>query len=367
MPDKKKTNKAKKKRSLKRISLKAAWFGLIAFVVLIAGVAIFLTMIAINGEQNLSRNDLIAATLLDTVVLIGLLALFVFIARKKKHSLLRWTRKSALVLAPLVLVACVITTIALFGLDDNAVGVDPSAQQSQSELQVVGSQQYFEGLSFDAQELLAGTNKGRTDKGLGALKLNVKLNTSALKKCEDMVAKNYWAHNDPSGNEPWHFIADTGYSYQFAGENQAYGYTAESAVVAGWMASEGHRKNILDKNFTEVGFGTCKSENFNNSGKQLIVVQHFATPGTRNSGSTSSSPAPKPYVASKCTKTVIPYKTVYEEVSYMYVGETSSYGGYDGYIESCTADSTGYKPPDYKSSPIDKTVLVGTKPKPGTE
>lgn len=158
-------------------------------------------------------------------------------------------------------------------------------------------------------------------------------------------------------------------SYQFAGENLAYGYIAESAVVAGWMASDGHRKNILDKNFTEVGFGICKSENFNNSGKQLLVVQHFATPGTSSSAGAfgSLAPQPKPYVASKCTKIVIPYKTVYKEVPYMYVGETSSYGGYDGYIENCTADSTGYKPPDYNSSPIDKTVLVGTKPKLGTE
>src|SRR5690554_6610184 len=119
MPDKKKINKAKKRKSLKRIFLKVAWFGLVAFVVLIAGVAIFLIMIALNGEQKLARNDLIAATVLDTVVLTGLLALFVFVARKKKHSLLEWTRKSALVLAPLVLVACVITTIALFGLEDN--------------------------------------------------------------------------------------------------------------------------------------------------------------------------------------------------------------------------------------------------------
>jgi uncharacterized protein YkwD len=271
MQTKKKLKKSKV--SVKRLLLKTIWFSICSIIVLILGVSLFLAMLALNGNQEeLAKNDLVAATILDTLVLCGVLIGFWFLFKKRRHTLLRWTRKSFIILTPLVVVACILTTISLLNLEDNAIGT----QQSQGG--VAGSQNYFEGLSFQAQKLLEGTNQERTANSLSALTLNEKLNAAAVAKCEDMVAKNYWSHNDPAGNEPWHFMTATGYSYTFAGENLAYGYTDESAVVSGWMASEGHRKNILDSNFAEVGFGMCKSENFVNTGRHLIVVQFFAKP-----------------------------------------------------------------------------------------
>jgi len=67
------------------------------------------------------------------------------------------------------------------------------------------------------------------------------------------------------------------------------------------------------------------------------------------------------YIAPVCTRTVLPYSTSYQDVSYMDVGQTSSLGGTDGWTQTCTADSTGWKPTDITYSPYNKVVYVGTR------
>jgi cytoskeletal protein RodZ len=95
-------------------------------------------------------------------------------------------------------------------------------------------------------------------------------------------------------------------------------------------------------------------------------VQSATTPstGSQGSASTNSSKIYKPYVASVCTKIPIPYKTVYINASYLNVGETSEWGGRDGYTQTCTPDSNGNTIDSYTSPPSDKTVYVGTKVQP---
>lgn len=106
------------------------------------------------------------------------------------------------------------------------------------------------------------------------LSLNPLLSQSALNKCNDMVRRDYWSHKDPKGNEPWEFIKPLT-DYQAAGENLAYGHADAESVVTGWINSPGHNENLLNKDFTDVGFGVCLSENYVNEGRQVIVVQHF--------------------------------------------------------------------------------------------
>ena len=67
-----------------------------------------------------------------------------------------------------------------------------------------------------------------------------------------------------------------------------------------------------------------------------------------------------PYIPSNCSKTPIPYSTSYQNVTYLSPGVTSSYGGYDGYKVTCSADSTGSILPGYTIQPINKVVYVGT-------
>lgn len=359
-----KKTKSKKKRSFKRLLLKVLWFGLIFGLIFILGLVVagllFYVFIADTNKDVIEASSAISWVTFTGLVVVCLMIGFVYAFRKSKKTLLRWSRKSVLVLIPFVIIGTLSSVLAVNQSTKNQVQLNAIEGVS-------GNQGYVEGLSFKPETLLEITNKQRSK----PLVLSQKLSNSAEAKCKDMVKNDYWDHNDKQGREPWYFMDQVDYSYEYAGENLAYGFRTESDTITGWMNSEGHRKNILDVNFTEVGFGTCVSGNYIGQGKQYIVVQHFGKPGVKPSAvqqGTHNTPTPtytpKPYVASVCTKTVIPHETEYIEVDYLYVGETREYSsGWDGYKETCTADSTGYKPADYTSPPYNKKVYVGTKQK----
>lgn len=65
-----------------------------------------------------------------------------------------------------------------------------------------------------------------------------------------------------------------------------------------------------------------------------------------------------------CTKTVIPQSTVYEDVGYLYIGETRTYPGMDGWRQTCTASSNGFKPEDVVFQGLPTKIYRGTKPRP---
>lgn len=354
-------NTLKSKRFVKKFSLSALVFCALLALTAVLGTSITMLLWAVDNPTD--TGDLVASVFLSATILMSMIGLFVFFMRKNRRPTLRLVRKLLIAMLPLVFLALLFTTLTIAQLDDREIEFNTNDG-------LTGDQDYFEGLSFSNEKLWVATNEERSKNNMSALTLNAQLNDSALRKCQDMVAKNYWSHNDPEGNEPWHFIDQVNYSYETAGENLAYGFISENNVVTGWMNSEGHRKNILG-DYSEVGFGTCKSDNYVNNGRQLIVVQHLSIPTTAKQNqpvapqNSPAQPAPKPYVASVCTKTPIPHQIRYEDVSYLYVGETRDYGGgMDGYTETCTADSYGYKPPDYTLKPYDKTIYRGTKPLP---
>ncbi len=145
--------------------------------------------------------------------------------------------------------------------------------------------------------LLTATNQQRAQNGAGSLTLNEKLSAAAQAKANDMAARNYWSHNTPEGNPPWIFISNAGYSYSRAGENLAYGFATSSETInTGWMNSTSHRENMLNKDYTEVGFGYTNASNYNNNGEQTIVVAMYATPLS------APTPAPAPAVAKTTPK-----------------------------------------------------------------
>lgn len=149
--------------------------------------------------------------------------------------------------------------------------------------------------------LLGSTNQQRTANSVGSLAINSKLNSAAQAKANDMVSRNYWSHNTPDGSLPWVFITNAGYSYSRAGENLAYGYADSADTITGWMGSATHKANLLDGNFTEVGFGIANSVDFigspedtagyPNVGNQTIVVAMYAAP--------YATPAPTPAPVAK--------------------------------------------------------------------
>lgn len=126
--------------------------------------------------------------------------------------------------------------------------------------------------------LLSETNIQRGANGQSALTLNSKLASAAQAKANDMIAKDYWSHVAPDGTQPWQFISNAGYVYQSAGENLAYGFDSSAAAVAGWMNSPGHKANILNINYTEVGFGIANGENYQSNGQQTVIVAMYGQP-----------------------------------------------------------------------------------------
>lgn len=142
--------------------------------------------------------------------------------------------------------------------------------------------------------LLQETNEERVAGALGGLTLNAKLNSAAQAKANDMAARDYWSHNTPEGDQPWVFISNAGYEYQSAGENLAYGFDSSTEAVIGWMNSPGHKANIMNTGYTEVGFGMADAADYQGTGPQTIVVAMYGSPQVLAAAPATSEPKPTP-------------------------------------------------------------------------
>ena len=96
-------------------------------------------------------------------------------------------------------------------------------------------------------------NLERQRKGLPALRRSATLDKVAAAHATDMAKKGYFGHTAPNGTGPKHRAHRQGYRPCLIAENIAQGYRSPSAVVAGWMKSKGHRKNMLLRKVQEVG------------------------------------------------------------------------------------------------------------------
>ncbi len=122
------------------------------------------------------------------------------------------------------------------------------------------------------------TNQARVAVGLPALHVNAKLASSAQAKAEDMLQNQYFAHTSPSGVSPWYWIGRSGYSYIKSGENLAVHFAQAEDVEAGWIASPGHKKQIMDPDFVDVGVGVVQGT-FEDV-PTYFVAEHFGEPQT---------------------------------------------------------------------------------------
>lgn len=145
------------------------------------------------------------------------------------------------------------------------------------------------------------TNQERVANGLPPLRLTAKLNQSATLKAQNMFAENYWAHVSPSGLQPWHWFQQAGYSYAYAGENLAKDFDTSAGTVQGWMNSAGHRANILNSHYTEVGFAVLNGALL--GGQTTLVVAHYAS--AAGTGVAASAPAPAPSTKKATPKPVV--------------------------------------------------------------
>ncbi len=116
-------------------------------------------------------------------------------------------------------------------------------------------------LSYE-KEVVRLVNEIRRENGLRELTYNWELGRVARYKSEDMKESGYFSHQSPVYGTPFEMMKSFGISYRSAGENIARGQSSPQAVVNAWMNSSGHRANILNASFTEIGVGYVKDGNY---------------------------------------------------------------------------------------------------------
>ena len=127
--------------------------------------------------------------------------------------------------------------------------------------------------------VLLWTNKNRDDVSAQDLVINETLSKMAKQKLDDLFAKQYFEHESPSGVGPSDLAKVAGYDYIVIGENLALGnFNGDKALVDAWMASPGHRANILNVRYREIGIAVGQGTF---EGKTTwIAVQEFGLPVT---------------------------------------------------------------------------------------
>ncbi|MEB7066063.1 CAP domain-containing protein [Mammaliicoccus sciuri] len=114
------------------------------------------------------------------------------------------------------------------------------------------SDEYKKALELQNFDLV---NAERVQFGLPTLAYNERVSETARKHSQDMVNNDYFDHNNKQGMSPFDRLDRDGFNYVTAGENLAYGQISSIYAHHGLMNSLGHRKNILNKDYKELGVG----------------------------------------------------------------------------------------------------------------
>lgn len=155
------------------------------------------------------------------------------------------------------------------------VGAPPSSQSGTANIEY--TEEYVELLEQAVHEHI---NVERARAELKLLKYDEDLATIAGAHSTDMAENDYFAHEDEKGCTSACRLDKAGYEWRWVGENLfllrgTYRYTVDEAAaitVAGWMGSEGHRKNVLSKNFTYEGVGVVITDD------SIYVTELLAQP-----------------------------------------------------------------------------------------
>jgi uncharacterized protein YkwD len=125
--------------------------------------------------------------------------------------------------------------------------------------------------------VLEQVNAARRKAGAPPLRINPLLDRAAQKHAEDMLARGYFAHESPGGGTVRERSKEAGYDWREIGENIAEGQLSVDEVMKGWLASLGHRRNILDPGFTELGTGVAAAKGKDGE-YRVLWVQDFGAP-----------------------------------------------------------------------------------------
>lgn len=127
-------------------------------------------------------------------------------------------------------------------------------------------------VKLNAKELIELTNAERLKNNLPMLSINAELNQAAGKKAGDIFKWQKFSHDLP-GQKFSDQVKAVGYEYSITGENLAEGFASAEAIIKAWMKSEGHRANILNSKYQEIGLSVKRDKL---GGRDTyVVVQYF--------------------------------------------------------------------------------------------
>jgi uncharacterized protein YkwD len=129
------------------------------------------------------------------------------------------------------------------------------------------------GLSALATQVLRLTNEQRAANGCRPLTADATLTAVAQAHSADMAARDYFSHDSLSGQSPFDRMDAAGYRFTAAAENIAAGQPTPASVVTAWMNSAGHRANILNCGYREIGIGYATGGSYG-----TYWTQDFGTP-----------------------------------------------------------------------------------------
>ncbi|MBI2637915.1 MAG: hypothetical protein HYW88_03370, partial [Candidatus Sungbacteria bacterium] len=146
------------------------------------------------------------------------------------------------------------------------------------------------------------TNGDRGNGNLAPLTISPTLEKAAQAKANDMAKYGYFAHTSPNGVTPWFWFTDVGYRFRSAGENLAINFSDSKDVETAWMNSPGHRANILNKDFTEIGI--AMAQGIYQGRETTFVVQMFGRPAEFAELSALPTPSPAPIIPTPASTNV---------------------------------------------------------------
>lgn len=156
------------------------------------------------------------------------------------------------------------------------LGIQPEAQPEAQPTAAGAAQASAPSL---ANQVLGLVNQERRAAGLRPLRLNPLLNASAQAHSQDMALNDFFSHQGSNGSKIANRIAATGYRAFTYGENIAAGQASPESVMQAWMASPGHRKNILRSTVKEMGVGlTVLETDLGTTNYRYYWTQNFASP-----------------------------------------------------------------------------------------
>ena len=120
-----------------------------------------------------------------------------------------------------------------------------------------------------AEQIVNLVNEERAKAGLSALTLDAEITAAANVRAKEI--KQSFSHTRPDGKNFSTALQEQGVTFRGSGENIAWGQKTPEEVMNGWMNSDGHRANILNKNFKNIGIGHYQDENGTNHWVQLFT------------------------------------------------------------------------------------------------